>query len=102
MVKNASTLNGSQKHIKSSAKQINTSVNFTMNKSLGQHLLTSNSIVESIVRKSGVSENDTVLEIGPGSGILTLAILPKCKKLIAVEFDVRMQAEIMKTVRTAG
>eukprot|EP00341_Mesodinium_pulex_P006383 CAMPEP_0116953890 /NCGR_PEP_ID=MMETSP0467-20121206/41570_1 /TAXON_ID=283647 /ORGANISM="Mesodinium pulex, Strain SPMC105" /LENGTH=73 /DNA_ID=CAMNT_0004639385 /DNA_START=45 /DNA_END=266 /DNA_ORIENTATION=- len=73
-----------------------------MNKSLGQHLLCNNGVVRNIVNKSGVTDKDIVLEIGPGSGILTLELLAKCKKVIAVEYDVRMQAEIMKQVRTAG
>jgi len=56
-------------------------------KSLGQHFLTSHSIAERIVRASGASRNDTVLEIGPGKGILTRALLAKVKHVIAVEKD---------------
>jgi len=93
----------SSKSIKTSNKQqVNTKVNFQMNKSLGQHLLTNMSIVNQIVQKSGVTSNDIVLEIGPGSGVLTIPLIQKCKKLIAVEFDPRMQAEIMKAVKAAN
>ena len=40
-----------------------------------------------------------VLEIGPGSGNLTVRILEKAKKVIAVELDPRMAAEITKRVQ---
>ena len=56
-------------------------------KSLGQNFLTSKRIVEHIVMEGKVSETDTVLEIGPGKGILTEALLHKAKKVFAVEKD---------------
>jgi 18S rRNA (adenine1779-N6/adenine1780-N6)-dimethyltransferase len=39
---------------------------------------------------------DTVLEIGPGTGNLTVRILETARKLIAIEFDPRMAAEVTK------
>ncbi|MFA6463753.1 MAG: 16S rRNA (adenine(1518)-N(6)/adenine(1519)-N(6))-dimethyltransferase RsmA [Candidatus Paceibacterota bacterium] len=56
-------------------------------KSLGQNFLTSKRIVERIVMEGRVTETDTVLEIGPGKGILTEALLAKAKKVLAVEKD---------------
>ena len=56
-------------------------------KSLGQNFLTSKRIVERIVMEGRVTEKDTVLEIGPGKGILTEALLDKAKKVFAVEKD---------------
>ena len=56
-------------------------------KSLGQNFLTSKRIVERIVMEGRVTETDTVLEIGPGKGILTEALLDKAKKVFAVEKD---------------
>ena len=47
-------------------------------------------VVQSIVDKSGLKSTDTVLEIGPGTGNLTLKLLEKVKKVIAVEVDPRM------------
>lgn len=41
---------------------------------------------------------DTVLEIGPGTGNLTVKILEKCKKVVAVEMDPRLAAELQKRV----
>lgn len=40
--------------------------------------------------KAGIKETDTVLEIGPGTGNMTLKLLERAKKVIAVEYDDRM------------
>jgi 16S rRNA (adenine1518-N6/adenine1519-N6)-dimethyltransferase len=57
----------------------------------GQHYLTRSAIAEKIVRLAGVSKNDTVLEIGPGKGILTEALLSAAKRVIAVEGDEQLR-----------
>jgi 16S rRNA (adenine1518-N6/adenine1519-N6)-dimethyltransferase len=56
-------------------------------KSLGQNFLMHRQIAERIVMVSGVTSEDTVLEIGPGKGMLTRALLKIAKKVIAVEAD---------------
>lgn len=56
-------------------------------KSLGQHFLIDGNIARKIVRSADISREDVVWEIGPGKGILTKAILTKCRKLIAFEID---------------
>lgn len=58
-------------------------------KSLGQHFLTSKPAVYSIVEAGNLSEDDFVLEIGPGKGFLTEELLKK-SKVLAVEKDVEM------------
>ena len=47
-------------------------------------------IVNAIVEKGGVKSTDVVLEIGPGTSNLTMRLLETAKKVIAVEFDPRM------------
>eukprot|EP01133_Synstelium_polycarpum_P010263 gene10263-11970_t len=71
---------------------------FQMNKSYGQHLLKNPLIIDAIVDKSQLKSTDTVLEIGPGTGNLTVKLLENCKKVIAVEVDPRMAAELQKRV----
>ena len=56
-------------------------------KSLGQHFLRSASAVRSIVAAGNLTPSDTVLEIGPGEGVLTHALLATGAKVIAVEKD---------------
>ena len=55
-------------------------------------------MVKSIVEKSALRASDIVLEIGPGTGNLTVKLLEQVKKVIAVEFDPRMVAELQKRV----
>lgn len=56
-------------------------------KSLGQHWLKNREILADIARFAGLTDQDTVLEIGPGPGTLTSVLLSQAKKVIAVEFD---------------
>ncbi|MBQ9266883.1 MAG: 16S rRNA (adenine(1518)-N(6)/adenine(1519)-N(6))-dimethyltransferase RsmA [Clostridia bacterium] len=65
------------------------------NKRLGQNFLISDEIVEQIIEKSEITENDTIIEIGPGLGTLTKALLEKSKKVIAIELDPNM-VDILK------
>lgn len=59
-------------------------------KSLGQHFLTSEAAVYHMVTASGAKKGDTVLEIGPGKGVLTKALLATGANVIVVEKDDRM------------
>lgn len=73
-------------------------VTFGMNKSKGQHLLKNPMILKEIVNKSGIKPSDIVLEIGPGTGNLTMLMLEVAKQVIAVEVDPRMVAQLLKRV----
>ncbi|KAJ5172342.1 Dimethyladenosine transferase [Penicillium capsulatum] len=69
---------------------------FKMNTDIGQHVLKNPGIAEQIVLKADLKQSDVVLEIGPGTGNLTAKILDQAKKVIAVELDPRMAAEVTK------
>lgn len=69
------------------------------NKDLGQHILKNPLVVNGIVDKAGIRSTDTVLEVGPGTGNLTVKLLEKGKKLVAVEADPRLAAELTKRVQ---
>ena len=47
-------------------------------------------MIQAIVDKSGIKPTDTVLEIGPGTGNLTMKLLEKARRVIAIEVDPRM------------
>ena len=49
--------------------------------------------------KSKLRSTDVVIEVGPGTGNMTVKILEKVKKLIAYEIDPRMAAELEKRVQ---
>lgn len=72
---------------------------FKMNTDLGQHVLKNPGVARAIVDKADLKQSDIVLEVGPGSGNLTVLILEKAKKCIAVELDPRMAAEVTKRVQ---
>lgn len=59
------------------------------NKGLGQHFLLDLNITRKIVRAAGVGDGETVLEIGPGPGGLTRALLEAGARIISVERDAR-------------
>ncbi|GAM82033.1 hypothetical protein ANO11243_000120 [Dothideomycetidae sp. 11243] len=69
---------------------------FDYNKDLGQHILKNPGVAQAIVDKADVKQSDIVLEVGPGTGNLTTRILEKAKRVIAVEADPRMAAELTK------
>ncbi len=60
---------------------------FHFSKSLGQNFLTERWVCEQIASMSDVSQNDFVLEIGPGLGSLTSILAENAKKVVAVEID---------------
>ena len=60
------------------------------NKSLGQNFLVDDNVVKSIVDSADISNEDLVIEIGPGLGTLTNELLQRAKKVIAIELDTRM------------
>jgi 16S rRNA (adenine1518-N6/adenine1519-N6)-dimethyltransferase len=57
------------------------------NKRLGQHFLIDQNIVRKIVAAAELTSDDTVLEIGPGRGILTEALSSAARRVVAVEID---------------
>lgn len=59
-------------------------------KRLGQHFLIDRNIIRKIVALADLRPGETVLEIGPGRGILTRAICERAKAVIAVELDPKL------------
>jgi 16S rRNA (adenine1518-N6/adenine1519-N6)-dimethyltransferase len=61
-------------------------------KGLGQHFLYERGIVQRMVRQAGVGPDDTVLEVGPGLGILTSELLLRAGHVVAIERDRQLVA----------
>ncbi|KAI9167754.1 Dimethyladenosine transferase [Paramyrothecium foliicola] len=72
---------------------------FKFNTNVGQHILKNPGVSDAIVEKAYLKPTDTVLEVGPGTGNLTVRILERAKKCICVELDPRMAAEVTKRVQ---
>ncbi|MBI2876627.1 MAG: 16S rRNA (adenine(1518)-N(6)/adenine(1519)-N(6))-dimethyltransferase RsmA [Candidatus Tectomicrobia bacterium] len=61
-----------------------------LKKGLGQHFLVDPGVVRGIVRLAALTQEDTVLEVGPGLGSLTLALAEAAGKTIALEKDEKL------------
>ena len=59
-------------------------------KRLGQNFLIDEEIIRTIIEESGVSRDSYVIEIGPGTGALTLPLAEKAGRVTAVELDTDM------------
>jgi len=74
------------------------SLDLKPSKSLGQNFVIDANVCRKIVRTAGVSADDIALEIGPGLGSLTLAMMEESKAVIAVEIDPRLAQQLPITV----
>lgn len=72
------------------------------NTGIGQHFLKNPAVVSSIIQKAGVKPTDIVLEIGPGTGNMTVPLLQKSKSVVALEYDSRMVREVLKRVQNTA
>jgi 16S rRNA (adenine1518-N6/adenine1519-N6)-dimethyltransferase len=66
-------------------------------KALGQNFVIDSNVCKKIVRTAGVTSSDIALEIGPGLGSLTLALLEEAASVIAVEIDPRLAQQLPLT-----
>lgn len=71
-------------------------------KKLGQNFVIDANTVRRIVQAAGVSAHDSVVEVGPGLGSLTLAILEAGAQVVAVEIDHRLAARLSATAAAHG
>lgn len=74
----------------------------TPTKKLGQNFVVDANTVRKIVHAAGVSASDRVVEIGPGLGSLTLAILETGASVVAVEIDHRLAERLPHTAAAHG
>lgn len=71
----------------STIKEIEERYGFRFTKSLGQNFLVSKHIIDCIMEDSFISQEDLVIEIGPGIGVLTEEAARRAKRVIAIEID---------------
>jgi 16S rRNA (adenine1518-N6/adenine1519-N6)-dimethyltransferase len=69
-------------------------VSVSPRKSLGQHFLVDDNILRVIARFAELDENDVVLEVGPGRGVLTRFLAERVRFVHAAEVDRRLEAEL--------
>jgi len=71
---------------------------FQLKKAYGQNFLTDTFLLDEIVEKAGVTEQDVVLEIGCGAGALTTALAKKAKKVVGYEIDTKLKPILSQTL----
>lgn len=69
-------------------------------KGLGQNFVIDGNVCQRIVRQVSINKDDVVLEIGPGLGSLSLAILETGAPLIAIEIDKRLANQLPETLNS--
>jgi 16S rRNA (adenine1518-N6/adenine1519-N6)-dimethyltransferase len=71
----------------SDIKQILSDYNFKFNKQFGQNFITDTNLLQAMVKDSGITSEDIVVEIGAGAGTLTREIAKVAKRTVAFEID---------------
>ncbi len=65
-------------------------------KGLGQHFLIDRGVLEKIISAAELAPSDTVIEVGPGLGILTGELVKRAGKVIAIEVDPKLASALLK------
>lgn len=71
-------------------------------KKMGQNFLVDPNFTDSIVRAARISENDRILEVGPGFGALTEWLLPTGAEVAAIEFDRKIAAWLRENFKDSA
>lgn len=85
-------------------RQLAESIGVVPTKKLGQNFVIDPNTIRKIVAVAKLTGRETVVEIGPGLGSLTLGLLEVVENLIAIEFDAKMAEAIVGTIskKTSG
>jgi 16S rRNA (adenine1518-N6/adenine1519-N6)-dimethyltransferase len=81
-----------------SIRQLASELGLRPNKQRGQNFVTDANTVRRIVAASRLTEDDIVLEVGPGLGSLTLGLLQAADRVIAIEIDDALATQLPHTV----
>ena len=68
-------------------KAIIDSYSFSFQKKFGQNFLVDSNVLENIIEKAGITNDDLVLEIGPGIGTMTQYLCESAREVVAIEID---------------
>ena len=74
----------------------------TLQRRLGQNFLVDPKLRDLIAEAAAIDANDEVLEVGAGVGTLTVALAPRCRKLIAVELDRNLMPALRDVIAGLG
>ena len=77
---------------------------FSFTHSLGQNFILDDNFLDEIAEASGIGPEDCVLEIGPGPGVLTSHLAQRCRKVVSLEIDHKLEpvlADVLRGVENA-
>ena len=80
-------------------KQILADQGFRFKKQFGQNFITDTNLLQAMVQDAGVTESDTVLEIGAGAGTLTRALAQTARRVVAFEIDRNLMPVLDRTLQ---
>jgi 16S rRNA (adenine1518-N6/adenine1519-N6)-dimethyltransferase len=67
-------------------------------KGLGQHFLIDGEVLKNIIAAAELTSSDTIIEVGPGLGVLTRELAQRARRVIAVELDNKLAAALKQTL----
>lgn len=82
----------------SDVKSVLAQKGFRFNKRFGQNFITDTNLLAAIVGDAGITEEDTVVEVGPGAGTLTAQLAKVAKRVIAFEIDENLKPVLGETL----
>lgn len=82
----------------SDVRRLATELDLRPTKQKGQNFVIDGNTVRRIVRDSGIGADDVVVEVGPGLGSLTLALLAVARRVVAIEIDELLAARLPATI----
>jgi 16S rRNA (adenine1518-N6/adenine1519-N6)-dimethyltransferase len=82
----------------SAVRELASQLGLRPTKQLGQNFVTDANTIRRIVAAAQVTEDDVILEVGPGLGSLTLGLLQTARRVIAIEIDGLLAAQLPRTV----
>ena len=85
-------------YIPSVTKEIVSKYGFKFSKSLGQNFLVDGNIIKNICEGANITEEDGIIEIGPGIGTLTQQLSKYAKKVVAIELDKKLLPILEETL----
>lgn len=78
-------------HIPRITKDVLKKYNFNLTKGLGQNFLVDGNVIDHIIGAAEITDNDCILEVGPGIGTLTQYLCEKAKKVVSIEIDRQLE-----------
>lgn len=79
-------------------RRLATELDVRPTKTLGQNFVIDGNTIRRIVTAAKIDPTETVLEVGPGLGSLTLGLLDAARHVVAIEIDARLAARLPKTI----